>query len=58
MYSSALDVASRTGSSNPEKRAHGTHWTEGWVSPRTGLEALEKSILVFGRPIRSRRYTY
>jgi hypothetical protein len=50
MYSSALDVASHSGRSNPEKRAHGIHCIEGWVSHRTGLEAMEKTILPFGRP--------
>jgi hypothetical protein len=37
-------VCSFTLSSNPEKRAHGTHWTEVWVSLRTGLEVVQKNI--------------
>jgi hypothetical protein len=28
--------------SDPEERAPGTHWIEGWVDPRVGLNAVEK----------------
>jgi hypothetical protein len=33
--------ASRSGRFSPEERAPGTHWTGGWVSPRTGLDDVE-----------------
>jgi hypothetical protein len=28
----------------PGERAPGTHWTGGWVGPRTGLDELEKIV--------------
>jgi hypothetical protein len=28
--------------SNPGEIAHGTHWMRGWVTPRGGLDAMEK----------------
>jgi hypothetical protein len=34
--------ASRPGRFTPGKRVHGTHWIGGWVSPRAGLDAVEK----------------
>jgi hypothetical protein len=43
---SALDgsewLASSTGRFTPRERASGTHWIEGWVGPRAGLDAVEK----------------
>jgi hypothetical protein len=44
------------------KRARGTHWTEGWVDPRAGLDDVEKrkfltlpglELRPLGRPARS-----
>jgi hypothetical protein len=34
--------ASRPGRFTPGERAPGTHWLEGWVSPRVGLDDVEK----------------
>jgi hypothetical protein len=34
--------ASRPGRSTPGERAPGTHWIGGWVSPRTGLDDVER----------------
>jgi hypothetical protein len=34
--------ASRPGRFTPGERAPGTHWTGGWVSPRAGLDDMEK----------------
>jgi hypothetical protein len=46
---SALDggewSASRRGHFPPEERAPGNHWIGGWVSPRTGLDTVEKRII-------------
>jgi hypothetical protein len=33
---------SRPGRFTPEERAPGTHWIEGWVDLRAGLDDLEK----------------
>jgi hypothetical protein len=45
-FSSALDggewLASRTGRFTPMERAPGTHWIEGWVGRRAGLDAVVK----------------
>jgi hypothetical protein len=35
-------AASRTGGFAPGERVPGIHWIEGWVGPRTGLDAVEK----------------
>jgi hypothetical protein len=35
-------LVSRRGSFTPGERAPGTHWTGGWVGPRTGLDDVEK----------------
>jgi hypothetical protein len=46
MLTSALDgdewSASRHGCFIPRERAAGTHRNEGWVGPRTGLDAVAK----------------
>jgi hypothetical protein len=34
--------ASRPSRFTPGERAPGTHWIEGWLDPRTGLEEVEK----------------
>jgi hypothetical protein len=34
--------ASRPSRCIPEERAPGTHWIEGWVGPRAGLDDMEK----------------
>jgi hypothetical protein len=34
--------ASRPGRFTPGKRAPGSHWVKGWVSPRAGLDDVEK----------------
>jgi hypothetical protein len=34
--------ASRPGLFTPWERAPGTHWIEGWVGPRAGLDDMEK----------------
>jgi hypothetical protein len=34
--------ASRIGRFNPGERALGTHWIEGWVGSRAGLEDMER----------------
>jgi hypothetical protein len=34
--------ASCTGYFTPGERSPGAHWLEGWVGPRTGLDAVEK----------------
>jgi hypothetical protein len=34
--------ASRSGRFTPVERAPGTHWIGGWVSPRAGLDDMEK----------------
>jgi hypothetical protein len=34
--------ASRPGRFTPRERASGTHWIEGWVDPRAGVDDLEK----------------
>jgi hypothetical protein len=33
--------ASRPGRLTPGERAPGTHWIEGWVNPRTGVDDVE-----------------
>jgi hypothetical protein len=44
--SSVLDggefSASHTGRFTPRERAPGTHWIEGWVGPRAGLNTVVK----------------
>jgi hypothetical protein len=54
---SALDgskwTASRPCSFTPEKIATGAHWIRGWVGPRAGLDAVEKSLV----PVRNRALT-
>jgi hypothetical protein len=35
-------LASRFGRFTPGESAPGTHWTGGWVGPRTGLDDVEK----------------
>jgi len=58
---SALDGASRPGRFTPGETAPGAHWRGGWVSPRTGLDAVAKKKshlcsrweLNSGRPARS-----
>jgi hypothetical protein len=36
-------LASCPGRFTPGERAPGTHWMGGWVGPKTGLDAVEKS---------------
>jgi hypothetical protein len=54
--------ASYPGRFIPGERAPGTHWIEGWVDPRAGLDDLEKrkfltlpelEVRPLGRPARS-----
>jgi hypothetical protein len=54
--------ASRRDRFTPGDRAHGTNWIGGWVSPRAGLDDMEKSkfltflgleLRTLGRPARS-----
>jgi hypothetical protein len=35
-------LASRPGRFTPRKRALGTHWIGGWLSPRAGVDAIDK----------------
>jgi hypothetical protein len=39
--------ASLPGRFTPTEKASGTHWIGGWVGPRAGLDAVEKSLLPF-----------
>jgi hypothetical protein len=51
--------ASRPSRLTPWERTTGTHWIEGWVGPRTGLERRKilplpgLKLRTFGRPARS-----
>jgi hypothetical protein len=54
--------ASRPGRFTTGERAHGTHWTGGWVDPRASLDDVEKrkfltlpglELRPLGRPARS-----
>jgi hypothetical protein len=40
-------LASYSGCFIPGEGANGIHWTEGWVNPRTGLDAMEKRLISF-----------
>jgi hypothetical protein len=55
-------VGGEWSASRPGRFTHGTHWIEGWVSPRTGLDDVEKRRFLtlpelelgsLGRPARS-----
>jgi hypothetical protein len=48
--SSALHAASRPGRLILEEPAPGTHWIEGWVDPRAGLDEVAKSKIFLPLP--------
>jgi len=39
--------ASRSGRLTPRERDPGTRWTEGWVSPRAGPDAVVRREMIF-----------